>query len=103
MVGIVDLYKQLSSPLVRLLETRPGHALQFLLRFLAEFRPAAALGASFITMLLNFHNASEEVRGAMLLTNYSKSAYPLKLVRLTSCLTSATQTEVGGWMWAVIP
>ena len=72
MVGIVDLYKQLSSPLVRLLETRPGHALQFLLRFLAEFRPAAALGASFITMLLNFHNAFEEVRGAMLLTNYSK-------------------------------
>ena len=79
MAGVVQLYQQLSTPLVRALETRPGRSLQFLFRFVAELRPSLALCGSMYTMLLAVHGAEQDVRGQRLLED-----------NITSCLASST-------------
>ena len=67
---LVAFYKNLSKPIVYILESLPGRCLQYFLRFFAEFRPVLALAASFVTMIYNAHDVEQNARQPILLENY---------------------------------
>lgn len=72
MAALIAFYNGLSTPFVRILQSGPGRALQYFLRFVAEARPVALLVSSFISMMYSLHNSTQDAIQPILLLNYTR-------------------------------